>query len=44
MHSARRPFVELSLNIELPLKKTWQVMLHYHAETGDVKSTYKAFD
>ena len=34
----------LSLNMKLPLEKTWQVMLHYHSEAGDVKSTYKGFD
>ena len=37
----------LSINIKLPLKKikkTWQVVLHYHSEAGDVKSTYKGLD
>ena len=33
----------LSLNIKLPLEKTWQVMLYYYLEAGDVKSTYKGF-
>ena len=35
---------QLSLNVKLLLKRAWQVMLHDHAEAGDVKSTYKGFD
>ena len=33
----------LSLSSKLPLEKTWQVMLHYHAESGDVKSILISF-